>query len=475
MTYSRCGTGQCIGGSVAAASGAHLWDATHDEAGKRTRFVTLNPPITWDYGYDERQQLTQVWWNGALREENAYNYAGDRARKVYYDAGGLTTTTYYVGDSYELRINSLNPHAVASTHRVAGLATVTAGNRIFGQASEAATLAGRSSPLGGSTITGSSQGTWLHLGDHLGSAAVTAQGGSGSAVERLAHEPFGGLLRANSIGVDGHTHKFAGQELDEESGLLKSGARYYDSVTARFMTADSLLPIADRGAQYYNRFSYVLNNPLRFVDPSGHFEEELQALKLGALRQILVIGGHVALLFETTDQGTYDRTIAAYDKRLAELDHPFWQEVGENIVVQLATPPIPGGEIEVPEGTKFLWAKKPPIVVEPAITGENPTVGVEKGPTDTRVKLRKYVREEIEQNQPRNEAGEKIDPNTRQSLKEGEIDVGHKHGQEWRVRKEMHKQRGSTRKEVIETENDSDLYELQDRSENRSHRHEKKP
>jgi hypothetical protein len=91
-----------------------------------------------------------------------------------------------------------------------------------------------------------------------------------------------------------------------------------------------------------------------------------------------------------------------------------------------------------------------------------------------RVKLRKNTRAKIETNQPRNADGQMIDPNTGDPLKPGEIDVGHKPGQEWRKRKEMHTEKGSTRKEVLDAENDPDLYQLEDRSSNRSHKHEQK-
>jgi hypothetical protein len=101
--------------------------------------------------------------------------------------------------------------------------------------------------------------------------------------------------------------------------------------------------------------------------------------------------------------------------------------------------------------------------------------GNAKPATDTRVKLRQRTRAEIEANQPRDNAGQMIDPNTRQPLKQGEIDVGHKPGQEWRVRRQMHQERGSSRAEVIESENNSNLYQLEDKAANRSHRYEKKP
>jgi len=93
-------------------------------------------------------------------------------------------------------------------------------------------------------------------------------------------------------------------------------------------------------------------------------------------------------------------------------------------------------------------------------------------PARRRVRLRKATREEVQTRQPRNADEELVDPNTGEPLLSGEIDVGHKPGQEWRKRQQLHRDRGSTRDEVIEAENDPDLYQLEDRSENRSHRHE---
>ena len=47
------------------------------------------------------------------------------------------------------------------------------------------------------------------------------------------------------------------------------GARYYDPALARFITADT---VYDRGPQGLNRYSYALNNPIVYNDPSGHLK-----------------------------------------------------------------------------------------------------------------------------------------------------------------------------------------------------------
>lgn len=89
------------------------------------------------------------------------------------------------------------------------------------------------------------------------------------------------------------------------------------------------------------------------------------------------------------------------------------------------------------------------------------------------VKLRKNVVEKILKNAPKTKDGRYIDPNTRKPI-DGPFDMGHKTGQKWKNRKKMHQERGSTRKEVIEMENNLNLYQIESRSLNRSHKYEKK-
>jgi len=78
---------------------------------------------------------------------------------------------------------------------------------------------------------------------------------------------------------------FTGQRLDSDTGLLYYGARFYDPALAYFVSADTASP-DPMVSQSRNRYSYVVNNPLRHIDPSGYGPEDYYVFVTGC-----VIGG----------------------------------------------------------------------------------------------------------------------------------------------------------------------------------------
>lgn len=121
---------------------------------------------------------------------------------------------------------------------------------------------------------------YLHP-DHLGSAQIVTDGG-GNVVERVTYDPFG-AIRARE-GSAQALYTFSGKELDAETGLFYFESRYYVPGLGRFLTPDTLIPdLVD--PQAINPYSYVVNNPYRYVDPDGHgmFKDIFEALGLGEI------------------------------------------------------------------------------------------------------------------------------------------------------------------------------------------------
>ncbi len=115
------------------------------------------------------------------------------------------------------------------------------------------------------------------LKDHLGSASVvTDSDGIGNiVVGEQRYYPFGGTRwSTGSLYTD---KLFTGQREMEGLGIYHYGARFYSPTLGRFLSPDSIIPGA-ANPQNLNRYSYVLNNPLRYVDPTGHAWDDCKKL-----------------------------------------------------------------------------------------------------------------------------------------------------------------------------------------------------
>ena len=128
---------------------------------------------------------------------------------------------------------------------------------------------------------------WL-ISDQLGTPRmILDHTGSLANVKRHDYLPFGEELfepaggRSAALGYtsgDGVRQQFTLKERDVETGLDYFGARYYGSTQGRFTGAD---PAAIKrkhliNPQDLNRYAYVANNPLAFIDPDG--EEKIKVI-----------------------------------------------------------------------------------------------------------------------------------------------------------------------------------------------------
>ena len=184
-----------------------------------------------------------------------YTYGPDRetTTKTVSQSGGLTTTVY-IGGLFEVTTG------ISTTQKIH---YIMAGGETIATYNE---------------INGSGVTSYLHK-DHLGSlTTVTDQ--SGRVRERLSYDAWGKRRGSNWQDVDPSTitssinRSFTGHEPIDAVGLIHMGGRVYDPVIGRFLSADPFVQ-EPANLQSLNRYSYVLNNPLSYTDPSGYFFNKL--------------------------------------------------------------------------------------------------------------------------------------------------------------------------------------------------------
>ncbi len=123
------------------------------------------------------------------------------------------------------------------------------------------------------TTAGSAANTDYFHKDHLGSMDVLTDE-NGAVKQRYSFDVFGKRRNENwqkglPVEVPMTTLGYTGHEQLDSVGLINMNARLYDPDIGRFLSADTIIQFPEN-TQSYNRYSYVMNNPLSFTDPSGH-------------------------------------------------------------------------------------------------------------------------------------------------------------------------------------------------------------
>jgi len=183
--------------------------------------------------------------------EYLYDYSGRRVLKRTWDltAGPAEqrepdTWTAYVSSEFEVTREAAKKHIWAGANRIA---TVVSGPE--------------------------SDMYWYHA-DQSGSTLLTTDN-IGRPREQFSYYPYGATRSQANLGSDSNatTHyQFGGKEWDKESQFDYFGSRYYWPALGRFISPDEWPLSAESLAnpQNWNRYSFVLNNPLSYMDPDGH-------------------------------------------------------------------------------------------------------------------------------------------------------------------------------------------------------------
>ncbi|OMF86246.1 hypothetical protein BK146_27790 [Paenibacillus sp. FSL R7-0333] len=109
---------------------------------------------------------------------------------------------------------------------------------------------------------------------------------SGEVQNQYDYDVFGN--RTLTIEVYAESIQYAGEFYDAESGLYYLRARYYDPYTARFISEDSYRG-EDTNPLSLNLYTYAHNNPILFLDPTGHWAAGDEKLNVEAQAKIIAL------------------------------------------------------------------------------------------------------------------------------------------------------------------------------------------
>lgn len=244
-----------------------------------------SPGYTWSYDPEhQRYRETRTIPGGAM--------AGTRTTWMLHpdNRGGL---------AFESEVNSpvlaspANPAATSNRHYLtAGGSTI--GVLVTSGALPSLPFGQTAPPAVGSLVLVKTE--YWHK-DHLGSLAATSDH-AGALTQRYAYEPFGKRRNsdgsadaADTLGADwspavnaGTDRGFTGHEQLDDIGLVHMNGRLYDPRIARFVQPDPEVTFpAD--LRSYDRYTYVLNDPLGMTDPSGLNSTYIDSVEAARMEQ----------------------------------------------------------------------------------------------------------------------------------------------------------------------------------------------
>lgn len=219
-------------------------------------------------------------------------YGADGARmKCVTDTGEEETETrtrYYLGGVYECDVTG-------GEEKNGVEASITERLYLGGDAYSAPMVLVRN---------GSGNGTLYNIGRDVQGSITHIASTSGTLVAEYSYDPWGRLRNpaTHALYAPGSEpdlmlgRGYTGHEHLKEAGLINMNARLYDPYLGRFLSPDPYVQDA-ASSQGFNRYSYCLNNPLRYTDESGEWcgVDDLIAALVGGIINLTenIINGNI--------------------------------------------------------------------------------------------------------------------------------------------------------------------------------------
>jgi len=263
-----------------AVNGGAAKVMTYDDAGNRTSIGGLgalfdnqdrllqNDATLQRYSYNNKGDLSAVRSSaGALVAEYDYDIMGSLNGAVLYNNPSARRYIYYLVDASGRRVGK----KVGSTALLGQSATPEKRwlyqdglHPVAELDSSGAVLSRFVYGVRGNVPAYMVRGgvTYKIVADHLGSVRLVVNASTGVVSQRIEYDTWGAVVSDTNPGFQ--PFGFAGGLYDQDTKLVRFGARDYDPATGRWVTKD---PIRFDGG--VNLYAYAANNPVNLVDPDG--------------------------------------------------------------------------------------------------------------------------------------------------------------------------------------------------------------
>lgn len=232
-----------------------------------SKIIPINdriPPHTQEISYTSFLRPDTISENG-VKASFTYNGFSDRVKMRVSRGKEHVLDRYYLGDCYERDV--LNSSSIEKLY-------------LFGDYYDA--------PIAFASDMEGGECTCYILRDYLGSITHLFAN-NGEMLQEMSYDAWGVLRNPETkenfrdIGQEEPElllgRGYTGHEYLPWFGLINMNARLYDPLTGRFLSPDPIVQTPDF-TQGLNRFSYALNNPLKYIDQDG---ESLTFIALAAV------------------------------------------------------------------------------------------------------------------------------------------------------------------------------------------------
>lgn len=283
-----------LGNRVEDATGQYVYDEkrqrlkedsrfiySYDDNGNLSGKVSRQDNTSVNYIHNSENRLIKIEsFEGATKIKEVkyvYDALGRRVKKEIVDlqdnSNSFTRKYGYDGEEMLFEFNEHNQLMSTFTH-----STLRSDDMLAVDFESAAVSEGRAKQTG----------SLFYLKDALGSVKELVDS-SGNVQQKYGYSSFGKLVSVtDATGLDikddpivDPYFSYTGREFDRESRLYYYRARYYSPEIGRFIQTDPDPGKAGSPITTNNKYSYVGNNPLKNIDPSG--EEFLSAFVVGAV------------------------------------------------------------------------------------------------------------------------------------------------------------------------------------------------